>query len=97
MKTLKEKIDVMQAALDGKEIEFIPADTCCEWHVLTRNAPSWNWSEYDYRIKYEPMEFYITLNMNGELKACDVAAIAAEDSLRSIGSGSIIKVREVIE
>lgn len=45
---------VMQAYLDGKEIEFIrkyPSDSE-EWHSSIN--PSWDWVTYDYRIKPLP-------------------------------------------
>jgi hypothetical protein len=42
-----EAIRVMQAFVDGKEVEF-------KWMSKDWNStdiPEWNWSEYDYRIK----------------------------------------------
>jgi len=43
----KEAIRVMQAYVDGKEVEF-------KWGSMDWNStdkPEWNWSAYDYRIK----------------------------------------------
>ena len=43
----KEAIRVMQAYVDGKEVEF-------KWMSKDWNStdkPEWNWSAYDYRIK----------------------------------------------
>ena len=43
----KEAIRVMQAFVDGKEVEF-------KWGSMDWNStdkPEWNWSAYDYRIK----------------------------------------------
>ncbi len=42
-----EAIRVMQAYVDGKELEF-------KWGSMDWNStdkPEWNWSAYDYRIK----------------------------------------------
>jgi len=42
-----EAIRVMQAFVDGKEVEF-------KWGSMDWNStdkPEWNWSAYDYRIK----------------------------------------------
>ena len=42
-----EAIRVMQAYVDGKEVEF-------KWGSMDWNStdkPEWNWSAYDYRIK----------------------------------------------
>ena len=43
----KEAIRIMQAYVDGKEVEF-------KWMSKGWNSndkPEWNWSAYDYRIK----------------------------------------------
>jgi hypothetical protein len=48
MKTLKEKIEVMQAALAGAEIQYKDR---CEWYTAT--SPWWDWENTDYRIKPE--------------------------------------------
>jgi len=54
MKTLKEKIEVMQAALDGKIIEYIDILTKeSSWSRSSTALMLWNWSYYDYRIKVE--------------------------------------------
>lgn len=50
MKTLEEKIKVMQAYKDGKQIEF--KSNICDW--TDAPFPCWNWTIYDYRIKEEP-------------------------------------------
>ena len=42
-----EAIRIMQAYVDGKEVEF-------KWGSMDWNStdkPEWNWSAYDYRIK----------------------------------------------
>lgn len=61
MKTLKEKIKVMQAALDGKEIEYrnYPYDERHTWSwssFVGNGGLVWNWPNVDYRIKPEPIE-----------------------------------------
>ena len=47
MKTTQEMIDVMQAFMEGKEIEHSCVNN--SWHVVIE--PTWNWDIYDYRIK----------------------------------------------
>ena len=49
MKTIQEKIAVMQAYVDGKEIETFDGKV---WHHV--NIPFWNWNDVDYRVKEEP-------------------------------------------
>lgn len=52
--TTKEKVEVMNAYLDGKRIQFayIGSD---EWsdYVLKKAEPSWSFDVYDYRVKPE--------------------------------------------
>lgn len=67
MKTLKEKIEVMQAALAGKEIEI--EDYGQENWQLARCPLKWNWQVFDYRIKPEnkqvPYDFSDAENLIG--------------------------------
>ena len=51
----KEKIEVMQAFEDGREVESKPALfslESCSWEVV--KSPRWCWASLDYRIKREP-------------------------------------------
>ena len=51
MKTLEEKISVMQAALEGKEIELLVLDLKRDgWSDVT-GEPYFNWYDFDYRVK----------------------------------------------
>jgi len=52
MKTLEEKIEIIQAALAGAKIECKDNDEEeCMWQCA--NNPCWGWDEVDYRIKPE--------------------------------------------
>lgn len=46
----KEKMEVMQAFLDGREIEM--AKYGVAWEPVPVN-PSWNWRDFSYRVKPE--------------------------------------------
>lgn len=51
----KEMIEVMQAHIDGKEIQIVFRDDSVAspgWEKIPN--PSWNWSKYVYRIAPEP-------------------------------------------
>ena len=51
MKTIEEKIAVMQAFADGKEIECFSL-TQMKWIKVC--SPRWDWFNDDYRVKPEP-------------------------------------------
>lgn len=59
----KQAILVMQAFVDGKEIEVMQLKRLGRYYVT--GHPTWDWSEYDYRIKPEPRVFYIAENIDG--------------------------------
>lgn len=93
MKTLKEKIEVMQAASDGKEIQILICDEWDDWDNDT--PPDFNWGANDYRIKPEPMEFWVAIFPDGVLSQ---PCMTKEEAERKVGiSCELIKVREVIE
>ena len=53
MKTLEEKIAVMQAAADGKQIQYY-SGIYNEWEdVHWMDSLVWNWLDCDYRVKPE--------------------------------------------
>lgn len=96
MKTLKEKIEVMQAALDGKEIE-VNRDDGEGWRssFMPQNH-AWEWGNYDYRIKPEPMEFHMNVFKSSTLLG------NTREAMEEIGKShadyiKTIKVIEVIE
>ena len=99
MKDLKEKIEVMQAALDGEEIQI---QLNPKWGWISAYQPNFEWGEYDYRIKPKPLEYWldvweatrgtkeIYLSMSG-----DKPEFAKEyDDIRKVNT---IKVREVTD
>ena len=95
MKTLKEKIEVMQAALDGKQIQ---GNYGAGYGDLSqpenREDIIFNWRDCDYRIKPKPLEFWVNVyETNG------VAYNSESKALSSIDSTCLktIKVIEVTE
>ena len=57
----KQAIEVMQAYVDGAEIE-LKAQTFSEtsdWVPLNSIEPVWHWPVYLYRIKPKPQEGYV--------------------------------------
>ena len=55
IKTTKELLEVMQAFVDGKEIEFKLDSYKGKWKLTT--SPIWNFTEYRYRIKKSEPEY----------------------------------------
>ena len=89
----KAAIAVMQAYVDGEEIEYAKRDipgvgTACSWdsHGYT---PNFDWHNYDYRIKPKPREFWVRIDHG-------IAMQISSDSDKQERDGWI-KVREVIE
>jgi len=97
MKTLAEKIEVMQAALDGKEID-VKHRVADDWTTASGEGIEFSWGEYDFRIKPEPIEFYVNIYNYMEDLPCGAHKTLKEAQDKA--SHKIIrtvKVREVIE
>lgn len=86
----KQKIEVMQAFLDGRPIEVSHSvrgnDRRSGWSLLDRNEPKWNWAELDYRIA-EDME----------LKAYNIFTDALKYTVRSISDTERKWMRSIID
>jgi hypothetical protein len=52
----KKAIEVMQAYVDGKKIVYKPYFEHAPW-VILMDPPSWNWHQYDYRVKHEIINY----------------------------------------
>lgn len=69
MSTTQEKIAVMQAFIEGKTIQ-VYYNRGPDPHWVDRDcgsSPSWNWFDYDYRIKREPREWWLVKGSGGLL------------------------------
>ena len=93
MKTVKEKIEVMQAFEDGKQVE-VTISGKSKW--FNCGEPTWNWVASDYRVKPEPVEFWMNLYPDGDWgrhyeSKNEAIAGSSKNCLRTI------RVREVIE
>lgn len=72
MKTLKEKIAVMQAALEGKAIQCrLDSGTDLPWRTSDCVPDlSWNWDVFDYRIAPKPTKKRVPLTMEDLVGRC---------------------------
>ena len=99
MKSLKEKIKVMQAADAGKDIEFF-AHKVDGWNALLVKGDdiNWSWNTLDYRIKPEPMEFWVNVYSSDPVNVYYDTKEEAEASGKRFNDYiKTIKVREVTE
>lgn len=85
----EEKIEVMQAWVDG---ETIQVKDCLdvEWRD---SDPGWNWVDYDYRVKPRPFEMVAWVDDNGFVREYDIRQDA--DYRRWPSSWRLLKLREV--
>lgn len=98
---LKEAAQVMLAAAEGKQVQYMPRSTG-QWVPVgwaENRSPSWDWHTHDYRIKPEPREWWMRQHRDEPCPSCGLfktyqeAAQPADDQLKTT---KIIKVREVI-
>lgn len=100
--TTKEKIEVMQAYLDGKQIQFreFPLNGREKWMDLT-GEPAWKWGTYEYRIKPEPripIEEWRVLYKDGSWSpSYGIARVAKAVFNATSGAERVVHFREVIE
>lgn len=94
MTTLAEKIAVMQAALEGKQIQTKAIESK-EWIDVTYINPTWNWQECDYRVKPESRRVWVNFYPSGTCQAHDSKKRA--DLFASIGRiGEAVEFVEVM-
>lgn len=94
MKSLKQKIEVMQAAEDGKDIEIKGTKLSGDyWH--TNSEYCWDWANFDYRIKPEPIEFWV--NVYSGHTGSRYATKETAESNAEHGVLRTIKMQEVTE
>lgn len=58
----KSAANIMLAYADGEKIEF--SDFSEEWIEI--DEPTWDFSEFSYRIKAKPLECWVVLTIKGE-------------------------------
>jgi len=95
----KEKIAVMQAAVDGKVVQCRLQSCDLDpppWRTGVDSEVNWNWGLFEYRIKPEPMEIYINIYASGSIVPYN-EKIMAENARRSGTALRTVKFIEVIE
>ena len=88
----REAIKVMQAFVDGAEIECVLHDKADDWTPMLQ--PSWNFNLCKYRIKKAPRTFWITDNRSAKYPH---VLTANEYKQYFLADQRYFKVQEVIE
>lgn len=60
----KKMIEVMQAYLDGKTIQVAYANKNKWSDIDQEELPTWQFGDFQYRIKPEPREWWIHINIS---------------------------------
>lgn len=102
MKTLKERIEIETAYDNGEKLDFtILSGISGTWYALPGNEENivFQWDMNDYRIKTEPLEFWVNANnFNfGRTTKFHKTKESAESAAVNDTLVRIIKVREVME
>lgn len=92
MKTTKQMIEVMQAYVDGREVESRSNKGPSVWGKTY--DPIWNWNAFDYRVKKRKL--YAIYDNNHTWVDTRSSAEAAERELEGIVDGYYIEFEEVI-
>jgi len=88
---LRESITVMQAALDGKEIQWRDKECPDEWQVSKNHY--FDFVGNEYRVKPEPIERWVNIYPNGSTTVW----AKEEYAKQSLGDvGRTVHMREVV-
>ena len=87
----KKAIAVMQAYVDGKQIEA--AQEGSEWRA---SLPIWDWGPNEYRVKPEPIECWVTI-FNGHVCSTCHDSEESASHITDKPNWTVRKFREVIE
>lgn len=94
MKTLKEKIAVMQAFAEGKKIVVSSG----EIKNSSASSPTWNWKECDYDVVKEPDIVYVVRYPSGQILMVCPDLVRANHQVDQYGvKCTITKYQEVME
>lgn len=81
---LEARITIMNAFVQGKEIEYIPKGSAAKWSIAS--TPTWDWDRFDYRVKPGPRRIWVLDTPSGlhghhhfseSAISCDASDLAA--------------------
>ena len=81
MKSLRERVAIEQAFLNGVEVEhqYINSTTC-DWFTITAQDPLFDWKMYDFRIK--PQSLTVFCNVYAERVYCHTSERVAKNAVQ---------------
>jgi hypothetical protein len=91
-----EMIAVIQAHKEGKTIQFKYKAKDYEWKDCISNKPSWDFTEYAYRVKPGPKKIYAVFNSREVLMGSWRDKTLAENYAHQTGNRVVI-MQEVIK
>ena len=94
----KKAIEVMQAYVDGKEIQdkSIGDYAYADWLTL-QTEPTWDFSSVEYRVKPEPLECWVTVFKDSMISTAHNSKEGALKIANCDKGWTVRKFREVIE
>lgn len=98
-KEVQEAIKLMQAWLDGEEIQYrTRRDVNQDWQGYEPDEcrPSWNWHVFEYRAKPMPLEVWLVLTADGATYTYFDSNSARLSAATKFGS-TITRLREVTD
>lgn len=97
--TLQEQRDMIQAAIDGKSIQYRRSGSS-EWEGACTFGPGecFDFHSWEYRVKPEPREWWVLVDKLGNpLRVLQDRASALAFTSQFYPDQSVVKVREIVD
>ena len=97
MKTLSEKIEVMQAAESGEGIRVKPWEAPeCSWGDIETKDITWDWVGWDYCVKPKPREIWMNAYSTTPSGGCSYYSSRKDaDAMAGTARKAVIRFVEV--
>ena len=89
-----KSIEVMQAYVGGQPLQMRLRHTCGGGNWTDVGIPSWDWVSNEYRVKPEPMEFWVNVHPDGTKRLYETPAGAMVNAAQKVRT---LHVREVVK
>ena len=92
----KKAIAVMQAFVDGEDIEVMAKSDDPDFHFNHTESPGFNFEYFEYRVKQKPLEFTVLLNEAGDVVGCSKDSVVPYE-IEKAGDISKLRAIKVVE